>query len=65
MPLNPNALSPSIATTGLPDSTAAAMAYPMPTPMTPQVPESSRCLGRYIGTMSRPESSVLAPSLTR
>src|SRR6267154_5990836 len=35
MPENPNALSPSTQSTGLPVSTAAAIAVPMPIPITP------------------------------
>ena len=45
MPENPNALSPSTASTGLPVSTAAAIANPMPIPMIPQVPTSNRLRG--------------------
>src|SRR5208282_3085835 len=45
MPLKPKALSPSIATTGLSLVTAAAIAKPMPTPITPQVPQSRRVRG--------------------
>ena len=64
MPLKPNALSPSIAITGLPVVTAAATAKPMPMPMMPQVPTSRRLRGSYMSTMLRAKSSVLAPSLT-
>lgn len=65
MPLNPKALSPSTATTGAPLSTAAAMAYPMPMPMTPQVPLSRRWRGTCMSMTLRAMSSALAPSLTR
>src|SRR6516164_4671077 len=65
MPEKPKALSPSTASTGLPVSTAAAMAKPMPTPMTPQVPTSRRLRGLYMSMTPRARSSVLAPSLTR
>jgi hypothetical protein len=64
MPLKPNVLSPSMATTGLPLTTAAAMAYSMPMPMTPQVPLSRRLRGSYMSMMLRAKSSVLAPSFT-
>src|SRR3954465_10717985 len=65
LPENPKALSPSTASTGLPVSIAAAMAKPMPMPMTPQVPTSRRLRGWYMSMMPRARSSVLAPSLTR
>src|ERR1700736_5660449 len=42
MPEKPNALSPSTASTGLPVSIEAAMAEPMPMPITPQVPTRAR-----------------------
>lgn len=61
MPLNSKALSPSTATTGCPVSTAAAMAYPMPTPITPQVPVSRRCRGTCMSMTLRAKSSALAP----
>ena len=64
MPENPKALSPSIAITGWPDSTAAATAKPMPMPITPQVPTSRRLRGLYMSTIERVKSSALAPSLT-
>ena len=64
MPLKPKALSPSMAITGLPVTTAAATAKPMPMPMMPQVPTSRRLRGSYMSTMLRVKSSVLAPSLT-
>ena len=64
MPLKPKALSPSMAITGSPDSTAAATAKPMPMPITPQVPTSRRLRGLYMSTMERVKSSALAPSLT-
>ncbi|CAI7846097.1 unnamed protein product [Closterium sp. NIES-53] len=82
MPLNPNALSPSNATTSrspfpsfpppsisLPPppsspsgATAAATAYPNPTPMVPQVAASSRERGVNWGRTVLPMSMVLAPS---
>ena len=65
MPQKPKALSPSTASTWQPVSTAAAIAEPMPTPMTPQVPTSSRLRGLYMSIAPRARSSVLAPSLTR
>ena len=65
MPEKPNAESPSTASTGLPVSTAAAIAWPMPMPMMPQVPTSSRLRGLYMSMMPRARSSVLAPSFTR
>ena len=51
MPQKPKALSPSIAITGLPVTTAAATAKPMPMPMMPQVPTSRRLRGSYMSTM--------------
>ena len=42
---NPKALSPSIASTGLPVSMAAATAKPIPMPITPHVPTSRRLRG--------------------
>jgi len=51
IPENPKAESPSTATTrrsGL--TAAAAMAYPSPTPMVPQVPASSRSLPSFTGS---------------
>src|SRR6267143_1268252 len=65
IPEKPKALSPSIAITGSPLTTAAATAKPMPTPMMPQVPTSRRLRGLYMSTMLRVKSSALAPSLTR
>ncbi len=65
MPEKPKALSPSTASTGLPVSMAAAMAKPMPMPITPQVPTSRRLRGWYMSMMPRARSSVLAPSFTR
>ena len=65
MPEKPNALSPSMASTGLPVSIAAAMAKPMPMPITPQVPTSRRLRGWYMSITPRAWSSVLAPSFTR
>ena len=65
MPEKPKALSPSIAITCLPVTTAAATAKPMPMPMMPQVPTSRRLRGLYMSTMLRVKSSALAPSLTR
>ncbi len=56
MPLKPKALSPSIAMTGLPVTTAAATAKPMPMPMIPQVPTSRRLRGSYMSTMLRAKS---------
>ena len=64
MPEKPKALSPSMAITGSPVSTAAATAKPMPIPIMPQVPTSRRFLGLNISTMLRVKSSVLAPSFT-
>ena len=55
MPLKPKALSPSIAITGLPVTTAAATAKPMPMPMMPQVPTSRRLRGSYMSMMLRRE----------
>src|ERR1700680_1992018 len=65
MPEKPKALSPSIAITCSPLTTAAATAKPMPMPMMPQVPTSRRLRGLYMSTMLRVKSSALAPSLTR
>ena len=65
MPEKPKALSPSIAITGWPLTTAAATEKPMPMPMMPQVPTSRRLRGLYMSTMLRVKSSALAPSLTR
>src|SRR6266446_1363328 len=64
MPEKPKALSPSIAITGWPLTTAAATEKPMPMPITPQVPTSRRLRGLYMSTMLRVKSSALAPSLT-
>ena len=64
MPEKPKALSPSIASTGCPVSTAAAIAEPIPIPITPQVPTSSRFLGLYISITVLAKSRVFAPSLT-
>ncbi len=65
MPEKPKALSPSIAITCSPLTTAAATEKPMPMPMTPHVPTSSRLRGLYMSTMLRVKSSAFAPSLTR
>src|SRR6202521_2887416 len=65
MPEKPKALSPSIAITCSPLTTAAATEKPMPMPMMPQVPTSRRLRGLYMSTMLRVKSSALAPSLTR
>ncbi len=64
MPEKPKALSPSTAITCSPLTTAAATEKPMPMPMTPQVPTSSRLRGLYMSTMLRVKSSAFAPSLT-
>ena len=64
MPEKPKALSPSIAITCSPLTTAAATAKPMPMPITPQVPTSSRLRGLYMSTMLRVKSRALAPSFT-
>src|ERR1700731_3060180 len=53
MPEKPKALSPSTASTYLPVSMAAAIAKPMPTPMTPQVPTSRRLRGLYMSMTPR------------
>lgn len=51
MPLNPKAESPSTATTSRSGQVAAAaMAYPRPTPMVPQVPASSLVRGSVTGS---------------
>ena len=65
MPEKPKALSPSTAITCSPLTTAAATEKPMPMPMTPHVPTSSRLRGLYMSTMLRVKSSAFAPSLTR
>src|ERR1700682_641320 len=65
MPEKPKALSPSTAITCSPLTTAAATEKPIPMPMTPHVPTSSRRPGLYMSTMLRGKSSALAPSLTR
>src|SRR6267378_4053848 len=65
IPLKPKALSPSMATTGLPVVTAAPMAYPIPMPITPQVPVSSRFRGSYISMMLRAKSSVFVPDCAK
>src|SRR6266550_3549366 len=65
MPEKPKALSPSTAITCSPLTTAAATEKPIPMPMTPQVPTSSRLRGLYMSTMLRVKSSAFAPSLTR
>lgn len=50
MPEKPKALSPSTATTSRSVQVAAAMAYPSPTPMVPQVPASSLSLPSTAGS---------------
>src|SRR5476651_2096930 len=59
MPEKPNAESPSMQSTGLPVSTAAAIAWPMPMPITPQVPTSSRLRGLYMSITPRDLGDVL------
>ncbi len=64
MPENPNALSPSTATTLLPVAIAAPMHEPMPMPIIAHVAQSMRWRGSDMFTASRVSSSVFAPSLT-